>query len=411
MSPRMQALWDYLDSTPVALNPFSTDSAVRSQLPRLRAALIGSPSPTVAEDIRSLIRRVPEARVTTATATPAATVTPAVTPHLSDQGIIRGVSEHAIGAEYGWYGCGELTLDEIVSVLPEEMKSWAPTAKSFKAQLGSAITLLTARGYVARVARRARGENWISRWIVGSANAAQGQVGQNYGSILLTATLTEQGLSLEADSDHGESLATIVSDEYSRLTGAHVFKAGEVTSWLKGTLCRHLGGSRCAGRVFVRAAEMERADALTAAVRNAGFGTEWTIPNAPLTTCDYLRNGIAAGFVKEIADLIASIETQRRTIKAKDKSKDIGGRAGTTAINALQGVLDRAQSFGDVLGAEHFAPVLKEARALLSELDNIVDDTIVDDTSIRASLLELDDAPRAPAGPSEAQERLERLAD
>lgn len=65
MSPRMEALWAYIqDVRKIRLTDFSTDRDVLRVYPQLEAALANAPTPTIARDLESIMARVPANRVT-----------------------------------------------------------------------------------------------------------------------------------------------------------------------------------------------------------------------------------------------------------------------------------------------------------------------------------------------------------
>lgn len=63
MSPRMEALWNYIDSRRIPLTDFSTDMCVEACYPQLEAALAAAPTKTIADDLRSIMNRRPRNRV------------------------------------------------------------------------------------------------------------------------------------------------------------------------------------------------------------------------------------------------------------------------------------------------------------------------------------------------------------
>ena len=64
MSPRMEALWAYIqDVRKISLSDFSTDECVRRVYPQLKAALADAPTPIVAKDLQCIMNRLPKNRI------------------------------------------------------------------------------------------------------------------------------------------------------------------------------------------------------------------------------------------------------------------------------------------------------------------------------------------------------------
>lgn len=313
-------------------------------------------------------------------------------PTLTAHDMVVGAETAGSGVITGWSGSGELTRIDLQTILtgagfPEH---WAPEPKTPHAHAGFALALLNQVGSVVRADRggRRRGERLASsdglvrkfagRWIVGTANARAGVVGDAFGQIAMTAILYTDGrLECVGQPD----LCARVTEDYQRRVDSEVYPAGEVTLWLRSLLAKRLGGVRMGGVWYVPRRHAVECHKLVAVLSSA-WGLDWISPPLPMATSTQLLQGLTAGLVREATEVLTDLETARASARATGAS-EIRSGAATTLYKRLMVVADRAKGYADLLGPGHVAAVRASLQAALDIIK-----PLCDDISLRYAALE-----------------------
>lgn len=366
MSPRMAKLWKYIKAErKIPLSDFSTDQSVKRCLPQLQAALDATQDAEIQADIKTLMRRVPSARVDATGKTKAEKKAKAAEYPRADQDLIAGAIAAGNGAIVGWSGAGKPTrakLDEArqAAGLPADLMI---RAKNPRAYFGRACQSLR---------RQERRVNVLKggAYQIGTPASADVKAGDPYGETVLVAKI-EGG---ELVFDGSESLSGEIREHFGAELAAESYTAGEVTDWLKNrVLCGYLGAVEFGSLgVYVPAGRVEEAKKIVDAFRPI-FGERWNTP-LPVATCDEIRDGLAGGLEKEISDLSGRIASARENAK-DSKSGDIGARRATTFIAECTEIAERVSGYGLLIGDENVGKIRKAARALLSDLEELAHDT------------------------------------
>jgi len=318
---------------------------------------------------------------------------PTRAPLINRRDIVLGAATVNSGVVTGWNGQGELTHAQTVELLTTSgfPVDWAPSPKSALAHAGFALSLLNASGSVVRADRggRRRGQRLMSndgrvrqfsgRWIVGTAAAGTGEVGEGFGRIVVTAVLFMDGrLECAGDPD----ICARVTADYQRRVNEEIFPAAEITMWLRDLLQYRFRAVRMGGVWYIPHKFAADATRLVAAVANV-WGLDWLSPPLPMSTSEQLMAGLAQGLIREARIVLESLETQRAAAREKGAS-EIGTRAASTIYERLQTVAERAKGYADLLGAHYVDQIRTELRTAMDLVQ-----PLCDDVSLRYAAMDL----------------------
>lgn len=313
--------------------------------------------------------------------------------------VVAGQAAEGAGGLTCWEGMGPLGRPAIIEALAEAglPADWAPVAATAKAHAGDAIRRLNSRGFIVRAARRSDVQTasgvrpmWDARWIVARSAAAAGEVGGSAGKITVAIELRGEMISFEGDSN----LSAEVEGIFHALRSEEVYQAGDVTAWIGRVLRARMGATKLGLGYYIPAGSRPTANALIAAMATR-WGRSWLCPALPVATTDELRTSLARGMeddVRAIAQSIANATAAARDAKRADMTP---GKA-AAFIRSLGEIQDRLGAYRALCGDRAIAPAQRLIVELLNDLGRLADDT-----AIRGSLLELDDAGPAPVTEAE----------
>lgn len=288
--------------------------------------------------------------------------------------VVIGARAEGAGILVGWDGLGEKTRDAgplawlATAGLP---LTWAPEAKSAKAQLGQAVLVLKGAGTEISAERGAlagsAARDWTARWTVGHVNH-RGTAGDAYGEIAVTFTLRGDQLSYEGDA----AMAQKVLTEYNRRIGQETYNAGQITAWLQSVLKERLHAIRLGGNWYVRREYAAQAEALLdAASKNWGCSWMPTKPALPLATCEQLQRGLASALIEEGAKVLADL-TKARVEAGPGKVISPGRAAGF--LTRLTTVAERLKGFAETIGETQVARVRAMVTTAIEQVEPLCDD-------------------------------------
>lgn len=276
---------------------------------------------------------------------------PEVGTRITRGDVIAGARADATGILVGWAGAGELTLGRIRELLTEAgvPADWAPRSKSARAHAGTAVEATASVGLIPRAERgRASDARYTARWHVASLKGlgfADTQVGDRTGTLAITFTLTDDSLGFEAMDGWFET-ATAVVENFRRMRDDEVYKAGEVTDWLRETLLTRCRAVKFGGVWYVPRSHAATAEALLETVSHS-WGQDWLIPAMPVASTDAVRTGLARGLHTEAAAVVRAWEDT--VAAARTTGKAVGTRAAATALARLTEIAARVRGFREVL--------------------------------------------------------------
>jgi hypothetical protein len=311
---------------------------------------------------------------------------PEVSVRLTRGDIVAGARADASGVLVGWAGEGEMTRARIIQALAEAgvPEVWGPRSKSARSHVGVAIDRLASSGMVPR-AERSRGSDarYTARWNVAVLDVARSGAlpGDATGTLAITFTLVDETLTFES-TPGARSVAEGTVAEFQRMLADEVYKAGEVTDWLRGLLRERCHAVKFGGVWYVPARQAGVAEAVCTAVSTA-WGTDWLLPVMPVASTDEVRHGLAKGLHREAAEVARLWEDTRLAAAAAGKA--VGARAAGTAFKRITEVAERVRGFSQVLEV----PELESLRARLLETAERVR-PYMNDSAQRGAVLEMD---------------------
>jgi hypothetical protein len=299
----------------------------------------------------------------------------------SSKDLVAGAVAEGHHAIVAWEGTSGMTRGALVAALESiDRADWAPKAPSARAHAGTAILSLSKGGLHVKALRKtatpgANLESGEHVWTVGKV-AHVGQIGENYGSVVVRFKLS--GVTLTATGD--DKLAAPVLADYQARMASELFKSSDLTSWLSSVIMRKLDGVRFGALGWlVPARNVEIAGVLTKACEAAGFGHGW-VHGLPVATSDQLRDGIVRGLVSEVDELSSRLSAERAAAHAarvefirsgqhgRPPVGDIGKERAETYLREFRAVGSRVVGYGKILGehrVEHAQLVIREAMAQL----------------------------------------------
>jgi hypothetical protein len=310
--------------------------------------------------------------------------------------LIAGAVAEGHHAIVAWEGTSGLLRGALVGALASiNREAWTPSAPNARAQAGSAISALSRGGLHVKPLRKgsvanngmASGEH---TWTVGRVNHA-GQVGEEYGNVVVRFKLAGDVLSYEGNAQIAEPvLAT-----FAARMAAEQYKSGDVTSWLARTIRWRLDGVRFGALGWlVPAANVAAATELCKAVQDAGFGSGW-VTGLPVATSDQLRDGIANGIIDEVSELMDRLNKERnearnakeaaleaaRALPGKERLEaqerafrldgDIGEKRAHTYLKEFKAIGERVVAYGQVLGEQRVDKAREWVKRGVAELEGI----------------------------------------
>ncbi len=244
----------------------------------------------------------------------------------NDDLVIAGAGAEGHGVMAGFGGDGPLTRDVLLDLARRSTidEAWFPAAKDARVQLSRAMQSVASKnGMSAEIFKKKNRQtvelrDWTSCIAMVASNGMEAiHAGEAFGTVAFVATLfdDEQGQELIFDvPDH--PLALAVRAEYERLTGAQLYQAADVTSWLSHIHRDMLGGVRLGFGWYVPRANRAVAEQIAQVFwEEARYGERWICPPLPVATSAQLQVGIANGLSAEVDEQLALLEGQRRTIR------------------------------------------------------------------------------------------------
>lgn len=325
---------------------------------------------------------------------------------------LAGAAAEGSGALTGWSGLGSLARAIIIQILIDAglPVEWAPKSKSDVGYAGNAISSLKNLGFIVR---RARGAKWgrtsvytaatreyRARWIVAANTAVDAEIGAAAGRVVLTAELRDDSDEIHLVGD--EALAARVKADFETARDNELYRAGDITSWLRSVLIRHCGAARYAMGYYIPSTGRADAARLVEAVA-ARWGCNWACPLLPVANSTELRIGIARGFADEVATVARSLQSAREAARKEDKTSEISAAVAARLLRELSDVDGRADAYRVLCGDDALVGAIAQLKTLHAELS-----PLADDASMRFALLELGDAPIV--APADAVSDAERTA-
>ncbi len=323
---------------------------------------------------------------------------------------LAGAAAEGSGALTGWSGLGSLARAIIIQILIDAglPVEWAPKSKSDVGYAGNAISSLKNLGFIVR---RARGAKWgrtsaytastreyRARWIVAANTAVDAEIGAAAGRVVLTAELRDDSDEIHLVGD--EALTARVKADFETARDNELYRAGDITSWLRSVLIRHCGAARYAMGYYIPSTGRADAARLVEAVASR-WGCNWACPLLPVANSTELRIGIARGFADEVATVARSLQSAREAARKEDKTSEISAAVAARLLRELSDVDGRADAYRVLCGDDALVDAIAQLKTLHAELA-----PLADDASMRFALLELDVAPVAAPVETASPERV-----
>jgi len=276
------------------------------------------------------------------------------------------------------------------ATLPRE---WLPMPKDPKVQLSRAVAAVASeQGLAARQEKRRNRQvseerEPTSRWFLvnegGSStvngDADRARAGDAYGRIEAVVTLYTDRDQPELDFDTGNpGIATRIQREFDERCGQELYEAADVTRWLNQVHQLHLSAVRYGFGWYVPRATRAIAEAIVDTFwGEAKWGEAWCSPPLPVATTAQLQMGIAGGLCREVDEIMADLDGQRK--KAREAKPDahppadIGARAAENFMMRFTRVLARVVSYSELMGDQLVADVRGQVHDAMIELDGVLE--------------------------------------
>jgi hypothetical protein len=327
---------------------------------------------------------------------------------IGERDFIAGAVAEGSMLQVSWTGGGETTcgkIDEALLAIGREGDS--PERKSALAYAGDAVDSLRSRMYdTYRLPNNSLPDGIKAQWIVGrKLSGSTVNAGDAYGEALLVVSLKDDE-TLAFDGETG--LASAVRTRYAAATAKQTLKSDTLTSWLARTLRTRHGGVKRGHVWYIPGGQADAARALINAISPLWGDHEIM----PVTTGPDLMRSLTRGLMVEVQAIAKDFSNSTALAKAaarKSATKIASERHSATPetieqeaelaesratvssvvaariLRELGTVAARVQGYETVLGADSVA----NAKAMIADLRRTLE-PLTDDTSARASMLELD---------------------